>query len=78
MRDKQCFLSWNRVGELWLSLSNYLYTCCGAHGIIPAFGRPRQEDYKFESLLDTIMSSLVKSGLYHEAQSQLHPSTDLL
>lgn len=68
----------DRVGELLLSHSNYLYTCCGTHGVIPAFGRPRQEDYKFETLVDAIMSSLVKSGLYHEAQFQLHPSIDLL
>lgn len=78
MGDGQRFLSWNRVGELLLSHSNNLYTCCGARGVIPAFERPRRDDYKFETLLDSIMSSLVKSGLYHEAQSQLHPSTDLL
>lgn len=44
-------ISWvgTDLGNCCFPIRINLYTCCGARGVIPAFGRPRWEEYKFET-----------------------------
>lgn len=56
VRDWVCFVSWYRVGELLLPSYTTHKPGVGVH--LGASGRPRQEDYKAEALLDQLHKEL--------------------